>query len=312
MLFSEQCKKEWIEEEPPKNPCCRYALVYGLAFCARVEGQRMYFDFPNAEVATAAENALCGVLHAATESREIIQGRRRYVEVQVVSRRALSFLQKLSMSDLPLTELMDLKCEHCVRYFLRGVFTASAGITDPGHAYHLELHCRDEKSAAELITLLTSLGFPPKIIKRKRGVGLYYKDSAAIEDVLSYLHTHKALFALINSKINRDIRNAENRATNCDTRNIRRAVAASANQVAAIRALQNSLAWNHVPTALRETAELRLLHPDASMVELAAEHDPPITKSGLNHRMQKLVQMAQESAENAPSAAQNVPDTQKK
>lgn len=301
MLFSEQCKKEWIEEEPPKNPCCRHALAYGLIFCARVEGQRMYLSFPNEEIAHAAENALCGVFRAAVECREVKQGCRHYTEMQIVSQKAISFLQRASMSDLALPELLNLNygnCDHCVRYFLRGVFTAAAGVTDPGRAYHMELYCRDDKTASAVAALLTSCGLPPKTIRRKHGIGLYYKDSSAIEDVLSYLHTHKALFALINTKINRDIRNTENRATNCDTRNIRKAVAASANQVAAIRSLKKSVAWNRVPASLRETAELRLSRPDASIAELAAEHEPPITKSGLNHRMQRLLQLAEESSEN--------------
>ena len=139
---------------------------------------------------------------------------------------------------------------------------------------------------------------PPKIVRRKNGMHLYYKNSTAMEDVFSYLHAHKTLFALINQKIEREIRNDENRATNCVARNIQKAVTAAAEQTQAIERLRGSREWDRLSAPLRETAELRLSNPEATLSELALLHTPPITKSGLNHRLKKLSELAGEAQKN--------------
>jgi DNA-binding protein WhiA len=117
---------------------------------------------------------------------------------------------------------------------------------------------------------------------------VYYKSGADIEEFLTLLNANRALFALINIKIERELRNNVNRAANCETGNIQRAVVASAQQTAAIQKLRESDRWDTLPDALRQTAQLRLDYPDANLVELALLHQPVLTKSGLNHRLQKL------------------------
>jgi DNA-binding protein WhiA len=198
------------------------------------------------------------------------------------------------MSDLSLSHLLGFDCEACTRYFLRGAFITAGSVTDPAKTRQVTLSCRDGATARRLSEVLCEVGVPPHSIRRQNGMQLYYKNSVAIEDLFSYLHAHKTLFALINNKIEREIRNGENRATNCVAQNIQKAVKAAAAQTEAIEALQQSREWDKLSEMLRETALLRLSNPDATLSELALLHNPPITKSGLNHRLKKLTELASE------------------
>ena len=152
----------------------------------------------------------------------------------------------------------------------------------------MEISCGSDTVAQRLAWMLEELGCPPKTVLRENGQHLYYKNSAAVEDFLTLLNANKALFTLINVKIERELRNNVNRAANCETGNIQKAIAASAKQIAAIQELRESELWETIPEALRQTAQLRLANPDVSLTELALLHQPVLTKSGLNHRLQKL------------------------
>jgi DNA-binding protein WhiA len=167
-------------------------------------------------------------------------------------------------------------------------------MSDPTRELHLEISCGSDTVAQRLESILCELGCPPKNVLRHNGQHLYYKNGSAVEDFLTLLNTNKALFTLINAKIEREIRNNANRAANCETRNIQKAIVASAKQTDAIRLLRDSELWEGLPEQLRTTAQLRLEHPDATLSELALLHEPVITKSGLNHRLQKLTDIAKE------------------
>lgn len=290
MSFSDVCKTELWQEDAPRRACCRRAMAQGLLFCAHVEDGVFSLSVAKEacgeQIAAFLEKQLRTRV-ACAFSRHV---GRDYVGMTLFSRGMLSQLQRADMSDLSLVRSLGLDCEHCVRYFLRGVVIASASLTDPTKRYHMEFACRDATSARQLAELLGEITEPPKSIKRKTGIHLYYKNSGHMEDLFSYLQAHRTLFALMNAKIERDIRNEENRATNCVATNIQKAVRAASEQTAAIRRLKESGRWGTLPEALRTTGELRLNYEDATLSELAALHNPPITKSGLNHRLQKLME----------------------
>ena len=298
MSFSKECKIELWEEEPPKKPCCRRALATGLLFCAETSGGLFRLNVPailGERIAAFLEQQL----HTGVSTRAYNHVGRAYAELELISRATYAKLQRADMSDLPLARLLGFDCDACTRYFLRGVLIAAGTVTDPAKALHMEFTCRDSTTARHLSQLLEEAGnVPPKSVRRKNGMHLYYKNSTAMEDVFSYLHAHKTLFALINQKIEREIRNDENRATNCVARNIQKAVTAAAEQTQAIERLRGSREWDRLSAPLRETAELRLSNPEATLSELALLHTPPITKSGLNHRLKKLSELAGEAQKN--------------
>ena len=294
MSFSDECKIELLREELPKKPCCRRAMAQGLLFCADMSGGVFRLSVSGGEVGEEITAFLSHQLRTEVKARPFSRVGRSYLELTLVSRGTMAQLQRADMSDLALSRSLGFDCEGCTRAFLQGLFIATASVTDPAKMYHLELSCRSTQAARRIRELLCELGFEPKQVRRSSGVNLYYKSSAAMEDVLCYLHVKGALFSLINQKIERDIRNEENRATNCVAKNIQKAVDAAALQVGAIQRLKQSRTWDKLPEQLRVTAELRLAYEDATLSELASRHNPPITKSGLNHRLSKLTELAKE------------------
>jgi DNA-binding protein WhiA len=143
-----------------------------------------------------------------------------------------------------------------------------------------------------LADFLAEMGWVPKSRSLDGGIGLYFKKNAVIEEIISTVGANQALFALINAKIARDIRNEENRATNCVAHNIGKTVNAARRVCLAVEKIREQAKYDLLPIELKETAELRIENPEASLGELAAMHVPPITKSGLNHRLQKILAFA--------------------
>ncbi len=294
MSFSQECKIEFWEEDPPKKPCCRRALAQGLLFCAEAQDGVFRLNIPGEELGKQIAAFLEKQLHTSVQATPFCHVGKEYLALELVSRATNAQFQRADMSDLPLSRLLGFDCEACTRYFLRGAFITAGSITAPAKAWHMEFSCRDGATARRLSEVLAEIGALPRTIRRKNGTHLYYKNSTVMEDLFSYLHANRTLFAIINAKIERDIRNNENRATNCVAQNIQKAVCAASEHIAAIEVLRASREWDKLPEALRETAELRLQNPDSTLSELALLHNPPITKSGLNHRLKKMIQLAQE------------------
>ena len=170
-------------------------------------------------------------------------------------------------------------------------------MTDPQKSYQLEIKAEEREGVALLLDIFEENGWAPKTRAHRTGTGVYVKNSAAIEEILTFLGANNALFELMNAKIMRGIRNEENRATNCVTRNITRSVNAAGRALEAIEVIRASLRFETMPSELRETATLREELPAASLFELAKAHNPPLTKSGLNHRLQKIIAFADSLAE---------------
>ena len=179
----------------------------------------------------------------------------------------------------------------CMAY-LRGAFLAGGSVTDPAKRYHLEMTTSHYKVSRETCALLIECGFSPKELSRGGNNILYFKQSDYIEDFLTAIGAQVSAMGVMEAKVEKDLRNGVNRRVNCETANLTKVVDASMGQMAAIRALEKAGELDKLPGKLRETALLRRENPEATLQELAAMLNPPITKSAINHRMRKLLELA--------------------
>ena len=182
--------------------------------------------------------------------------------------------------------------ECCRASFLRGIFFAGGSITDPLKRYHLELTTSHLQASRELGVLLRESGYPPKSVARNSSFVTYFKQSDQIEDFLTLIGAPVAAMNVMSAKMEKDLRNSVNRRLNCDSANVDKAVEAAQGQLESIRKLQKAGVLDQLPEKLQQTAALRLKNPELTLTELAEEFDPPVTKSCLNHRLRKLVELA--------------------
>lgn len=188
--------------------------------------------------------------------------------------------------------LLEKEC--CQRAFLRGAFLAGGSVTDPEKRYHLELSTTHQSVSRETGRLLVEMNLAAKETERKGSAILYFKQSDSIEDFLTTIGAPVSAMAVMSAKIEKDWRNDANRKTNCDSANVDKAVAAAQEQLSAIRLLEKQDRLKDLPEKLRQTAALRRENPETTLSELAELHDPPVSKSAVNHRMRKLMQLASE------------------
>ena len=183
----------------------------------------------------------------------------------------------------------------CKMAFLRGAFLAGGSVTDPGKAYHLEFTTVHHRVAREAYALMQDvLSFYPKTASRGGGQVLYLKQSDQISDCLAYLGASVAAMGIIEAKLEKELNNKVNRRCNCDEANTSKVVVAAQEQLAAIRTLRERGILEQLPAKLLQAAAAREENPEFSLTELAAIMEPPITKPAMNHRLKKLVQLAQE------------------
>jgi len=183
--------------------------------------------------------------------------------------------------------------ESCCRLsFLRGAFLAGGSVTDPQKGYHLELATSHQNVNREVLALMRELDMEPKDARRKGNSVIYFKQSDRIEDFLTSIGAPISAMEVMNAKLEKDMRGSVNRRVNCEAANLEKAVEASLVQVEAIRLLEESGRFIQLPEKLQEAGRLRRDHPADTLVQLAQRCDPPITKSALNHRLRKLVELS--------------------
>lgn len=183
----------------------------------------------------------------------------------------------------------------CKISFLKGAFLAGGSVTDPEKGYHLELTTTHQSVAREGYTLIQEvLGFAPKVASRGGGQVLYLKNSDQISDCLTCFGAPIAAMSIMEARLEKELNNKVNRRCNCDEANTSKIVEASQEQMSAIRTLEARGQLETLPLKLKQAALARRENPEFSLTELAAMMEPPITKSAMNHRLQKLVQMAKE------------------
>jgi hypothetical protein len=316
MTFSTKAKTE-CASVPVKSPCCRKALLFGLLLRAQPAGEEgdgsrdadrltvAYSVIPHAayDPAAMADALIRQVLGREAVLTDETRGGHRYVRLTFSSHQTAAVLRRLSaLSEgegasqipavSPIRDLLGMRCSDCAAHFLRGAFLSSGTVSDPDKSVHMEFRIPDQGRAACLLSFWEAAGLTPGL-SRSASVGgeyrLCFKSSQSLQDALTYLGAVQTVFDLINIQLIHETRGNESRATNWEAANIRRSVGAGERHMNAIRYLEGHELLRSLPAELQETARLRMLHPEMSLSELAAIHDPPITKSGLNHRLERLV-----------------------
>lgn len=180
----------------------------------------------------------------------------------------------------------------CKRAFLRGVFLASGSISDPRKSYHFEIVCHTKAQAEQIKEILEFFEGEPKIVRRNQRYVLYLKEGSQIVDSLNVMEAYVSLMNLENIRIEKEMRNSINRQVNCETANINKTVTAAVRQIQDIELIRDTGGLERLPENLYEMAVCRLENPDTSLKDLGQLLDPPVGKSGVNHRLRKLSQLA--------------------
>ncbi len=187
------------------------------------------------------------------------------------------------------------KC--CKRAFLRGLFLSQGTISDPEKLYQLEIDCLLPPLAGFVQELLAEFDIHAKRIERRKHSVVYLKDGDEIVSLLALMQASSSILELENIRVVKDVRNVVNRRVNCETANLQKSVKASVSQTEDIRLIEERIGLEHLPSSLREIALIRLQYPDATIEELGTYLDPPVGKSGVNHRLRRLREIAKEEAQ---------------
>lgn len=180
----------------------------------------------------------------------------------------------------------------CKRAYIRGAFLAGGSISDPNKSYHFEIVCKNKAQAMQLQEIINSFDMDAKIVARKKYQVVYLKEGSQIVDILNVMEAHVALMNLENVRILKEMRNSVNRQVNCETANISKTVNAAVKQLEDIEYIRQHAGLDSLPDNLKEMALLRLEHPEAPLGELGTYLTPPVGKSGVNHRLRKISEIA--------------------
>ncbi|MEF9935083.1 MAG: DNA-binding protein WhiA [Clostridium sp.] len=182
----------------------------------------------------------------------------------------------------------------CKRAYVRGAFLGGGSISNPEKTYHMEFVSSSLEQAEDLMKLINSFSPNAKVIQRKNSFVVYMKEGNQIIDILSIIGAHTALLELENVRIYKEVRNNVNRIVNCETANLNKTVDAAVRQVESIKFIKAKAGLRKLTPGLREVAEIRLNYPDISLKEIGEMLNPPIGKSGVNHRLRKIEKIAEE------------------
>lgn len=308
MSFSKKVKEELVGQVSRARHCqiaelaalfsCCGHVVSGLADGAELSDERKFSVKFVTENLTVAQKYSILVKKAFHLNMEMSLRGHQYLIYILDSDDALLFLKALKMLEgKVLVHELIVQRTCCKRAFLRGLFLACGSVTDPDRGYHLELALGSMGKAREVIGLLESFGIEAKIVERKKNYIVYLKEGARIVDLLNVMEAHVALMDFENVRILKEMRNSINRQVNCETANIKKTVSAAARQIEDIQYIKDTSGFGTLPKGLAEIANLRLEHAEVSLKELGQMLDPPIGKSGVNHRLRKLSEIAKNMKE---------------
>lgn len=307
MSFSKETKEELARIFPEKR-CCRLAE---LAALIRMDGtitistqHRMGLNIvtENAAVARKAFRLAKQVFHMETELQvqksTKLKKNNHYIVKFTANERMPGILAEMGILDesgsiQPGIYKNLVKTQCCRRSYLRGAFLGAGSVNSPEGNYHLEIITNNIKYAEALAKLINRFkGIQAKVNSRKNWHMVYLKESEQIVHFLNIIGAHQALLSFENTRIVKGMRNQVNRLVNCETANLNKTVNASMRQVENIRYLDEVLGLDKLPVRLKDLARLRLENPDISLKELGEIMEPPVGKSGVNHRMRKIEELA--------------------
>lgn len=297
MSFCAQVKQE-LCKLPPSRSCCAVAESYGvLLFCNTFSPRSVRIVTESRDFAQRLPRLFQKAFGLTFDQMpESDQGKQIFtVDDARKIRHIYDVFGLEAATNVALQVNLGILEEDCCRAaFLRGAFMAGGSVTDPEKRYHLELATSHLRVSREVRTLMDEMGFAPKCIDRAGSHVLYFKQSDLIEDFLTTLGAPVCAMGIMEAKVEKDLRNGVNRRVNCETANLGKAVDAAQEQLAAIRRLEERGLFQDLPDKLRQTAQLRRENPEATLLELAQAMDPPVSKSAINHRMRKLIELSKQ------------------
>jgi hypothetical protein len=296
MSFASEVREELCQSLPEKK-CCRVAECYGiLLYCNTFSKQEIRIVTENRHFAERLPRLFRRTFGVDFDQFPSLDqpGKHAFIldDREKLETIFSTFGQEHEAMALHIN-LAVLEDSCCKQSFLRGAFLSGGSVTDPDKRYHLELVTGHRKVSDEARSLLQELGFEPMDAQRAGSSILYLKQSDRIVDFLTMLGAPICAMKIIQAKMEKEVRNGVNRRVNCDTANLTKAVDAAQEQLAAIRILRETGEFERLPAKLQETARLREENPEATLSELAAMVDPPVSKPALSHRMRTLIQRSQ-------------------
>lgn len=287
MSFSAEVKEE-LEKAVPNSRHCRLAEIaaithYACSISETAEGKR--------EIVLNTENE--------TVARKYFTLWKKTFIINTDTEKALQAIKVLNEKE-QVRLLQDgvnpmlIKNSCCKRAYLRGAFLCTGSMSNPQKSYHLEFVCEWEAQALQIQEVLHSFELDAKIVRRKKYYVVYIKEGTGIVDLLNVMGAHISLMKLESLRVEKDMRNSINRQVNCEAANITKTVNAASKQIEDILLLKKHYGFSNLPKNLREMAQVRLEYPESSLQELGGYLNPPVGKSGVNHRLRKLSEMADE------------------
>lgn len=181
-----------------------------------------------------------------------------------------------------------------VKWLIRGAYLGSGSINNPERKYHLEIGIAKKNNAEKIVEYLKNYDIKSNIIEKKSEYAIYLKDGEEISKLLALLGANKSVIRFEEIRVQREMNNKINRIVNCETANLNKTINASIEQIEAIKKLKKNNEFEKLDDSLKKIAELRLLNPNASLVELGKLLDEPVGKSGVNYRLKKIMEIANE------------------
>lgn len=308
MSFSSTVKGELAQIVNPARHCQIAELAAIIKFCGKIyrdeNGQwNIKIQTENRHVARKCFTlwkktftiyfSVCIRHHMGTQkvSTYILQTRSGKEALQALQTLKLPYETEADELKLDINPLL-LKSTCCKRAFLRGAYLTIGSMSDPDKSYHLEFVCQKQKDAEELVSILADFDLEARIVLRKKYYVVYFKEGEMIVELLNIMEAHVALMDLENTRILKEMRNSINRRVNCETANIAKTVNAATKQMEDIVYIGEHYGFQNLPDNLQQIAEVRLANPEATLKELGELMEPPIGKSGVNHRLRKLGELA--------------------
>ncbi len=275
------------------NKCCEKAFLAGaLIFSKRTDKALHALTVDSTAFSELLVYLFIHTLHAEPTVLEKKSGARTLYEL-ILDKRAFEEISKTFLNSGDLSDF--LKCNVCISYFLRGAFLACGTVTDPKISYHLEFIAPNLRAAEALFSLLLVENKEARLIERRQNHVVYIKGRERVSDLFAEMGAQTYALDIIEKSIEKEMKNALNRSCNCENANTRKTVSASVDTRAAIEKIKERGMFSSLSDELKQAAELRLLYPEASLSELCMYlENGNISRSGLNHRLRKLCEIAKE------------------
>ena len=296
MSFAANLKDELCKDVPEEESAI-HALLYGfLIFSHKFNADEISFSVvhePTARLFAEALATHCGI-SAKIIFHERARGTLYKVSVEKASERRKVLEAFYHMPKEPTLRInrANIENEEDIPYFLRGAYLVCGSLTDPNKEYHLEFGVSYMNLCKDLLALVGEVLPQPKSAVRRGSYIVYYKESENIEDMLTYIGAVLSSLEMMNIKIEKDIKNRVNRRMNCDNANMDKTLNASLSQVADIKYIFEQKSESFLPEELYQVAKLRLENPEMSLRELCESVEPPLSRSGMNHRLKKISEIA--------------------